>query len=98
MHVGIAEITGQVIEKPDPRTSGKNTYYTLTLADVGWKARFSVTQELYGKVIVGDKRFVFGAKLSVVRAQRSGSQFADDFLSGELVSVRDVPPPKEAAK
>lgn len=101
MSIGVGQIIGQVTAKPEPRTSGKVTYFNIEIADVGWKQRYACTGELYHSVEVSEQKRVFTGKLEAVRAQRVGGKFPDDYLAITLERAKDHVPsaaPAPAAK
>lgn len=94
MGIGVGQIVAQVIEKPEVRTSNNKQYHTIVIADVGWKARFNCSPEVYHQTVAKDGRMlVFTGSMDPVRATRSGGNFADDYIALTLEKVKEYVPP-----
>lgn len=93
MHMGVGQIKGYVVQKPEPSQSEdkKRTFYTLVIAGIGFQQRFDCSPEVYNAVAVDDEHRTFEGPLAAHRAKRSGSDYDGDFQKLSLQKIVKAP-------
>ena len=93
MAMGVVQIEGVVVAKPDPSVSknGKQTYYTCVVEGQGFRQRLDCTQEVYNQIAVDEgRKVIFQGKMRAIRGKQQGGQYDDDLQKVTLDKV--VPP------